>query len=177
ILGGFHEDSPAGPADAPTPTADAAGRAADPVLLTSLSAKIDRCMGRIDSLETELGTSKKILGGAILTLVSRVKKLERTVKQLRTARRLEKDRLLNAQYNLFRPKPVISKPPSKRQRVDRETSQPSDVPVASTHHADHPDSAGGGNPADSFQPADSFEPADESNPAVSSSVSADFNPV
>ncbi|GJR97742.1 hypothetical protein Tco_0269916 [Tanacetum coccineum] len=39
ILGGFHEDSPAGPADAPTPTADAAGRAEDPVLLTSLSAK------------------------------------------------------------------------------------------------------------------------------------------
>ncbi|GJW57819.1 putative ribonuclease H-like domain-containing protein [Tanacetum coccineum] len=35
----------------------------------------------------------------------------------------------------------------------------------------------GGNPADSFQPAGSFEPADESNPAVSSSVSADFNPV
>ncbi|GJR71806.1 putative ribonuclease H-like domain-containing protein [Tanacetum coccineum] len=44
------------------------------------------CMGRIDSLETELGNSKKIMGGAILTLVSRVKKLERTVKQLRTAR-------------------------------------------------------------------------------------------
>ncbi|GKC32366.1 hypothetical protein Tco_1039660 [Tanacetum coccineum] len=86
ILGGFHEESPAGPDDAPTPTADAAGRAEDPALLTSLSAKIDRCMGRIDSLETELGTSKKIMGGAILTLVSRVKKLERTVKQLRTAR-------------------------------------------------------------------------------------------
>ncbi|GJZ61852.1 hypothetical protein Tco_0617989, partial [Tanacetum coccineum] len=86
ILGGFHEESPAGPDDAPTPTADAAGRAKDPALLTSLSAKIDRCMGRIDSLETELGTSKKIIGGAILTLVSRVKKLERTVKQSRTAR-------------------------------------------------------------------------------------------
>ncbi|GJS21102.1 hypothetical protein Tco_0449734 [Tanacetum coccineum] len=86
ILGGFHEESHAGPDDAPTPTADAAGRAEDPALLTSLSAKIDRCMGRIDSLETELGTSKKIMGGAILTLVSRVKKLERTVKQLRTAR-------------------------------------------------------------------------------------------
>ncbi|GJU49924.1 hypothetical protein Tco_1219479 [Tanacetum coccineum] len=46
----------------------------------------EECMGRIDSLETELGTSKQIMGGAILTLVSRVKKLERTVKQLRTAR-------------------------------------------------------------------------------------------
>ncbi|GJV31027.1 hypothetical protein Tco_1391427, partial [Tanacetum coccineum] len=80
ILGGFHEETHAGPDDAPTPTAE------DPALLTSLSAKIDRCMGRIDSLETELGTSKKIMGEAILTLVSRVKKLERTVKQLRTAR-------------------------------------------------------------------------------------------
>ncbi|GJR79936.1 hypothetical protein Tco_0150721 [Tanacetum coccineum] len=72
IHGGFHEGSPVGPNDAPTPTADAAGRAEDPSLLTSLSAKLDRCMGRIDSLETELGTSKKIMGGAILTLVSRV---------------------------------------------------------------------------------------------------------
>ncbi|GJS56294.1 hypothetical protein Tco_0629656 [Tanacetum coccineum] len=72
--GGFHVESPVRPDDAPTPTADAAGRAEDPVL----------CMGRIDSLETELGTTKKIMGGAILTLVSRVKKLEKTVKQLRT---------------------------------------------------------------------------------------------
>ncbi|GJQ99640.1 hypothetical protein Tco_0522625 [Tanacetum coccineum] len=84
--GGFHEASPVRPDDAPTPTADAAGRAEDPVLLTSLSEKLDRCMGRIDSLETELGTTKKIMGGAILTLVSRVKKLEKTVKQLRTTR-------------------------------------------------------------------------------------------
>ncbi|GJV55638.1 hypothetical protein Tco_1456643 [Tanacetum coccineum] len=74
IHGGFHEESPVGPNDAPTPTADAAGRAEDPTLLTSLSAKLDRCMGRIDSLETELGTSKKIMGGAILTLVSRCKR-------------------------------------------------------------------------------------------------------
>ncbi|GKB95084.1 hypothetical protein Tco_0981221 [Tanacetum coccineum] len=84
--GGFHEDSPVRPDDAPTPTADAAGRAEDPVLLTRLSEKLDRCMGRIDSLETELGTTKKIMGDAILTLVSRVKKLEKTVKQLRTTR-------------------------------------------------------------------------------------------
>ncbi|GKD19639.1 hypothetical protein Tco_1208797 [Tanacetum coccineum] len=62
IHSGFHEESPVGPDDAPTPTADAAGRAEDPALLTSLSAKIDKCMGRIDSLETELGTLKKIMG-------------------------------------------------------------------------------------------------------------------
>ncbi|GJU00356.1 putative ribonuclease H-like domain-containing protein [Tanacetum coccineum] len=84
--GGFHVESPVRPDEAPTPTADVAGRAEDPGLLTSLSDKLDRCMGPIDSLETELGTTKNILGGAILTLVSRVKKLEKTVKQLRTTR-------------------------------------------------------------------------------------------
>ncbi|GJW83832.1 hypothetical protein Tco_0156977, partial [Tanacetum coccineum] len=46
---GFHVESPVRPDDAPTPTADAAGRAEDPALLTDLSAKLDRCMGRIDS--------------------------------------------------------------------------------------------------------------------------------
>ncbi|GJT64343.1 retrotransposon protein, putative, ty1-copia subclass [Tanacetum coccineum] len=60
--GGFHVESPVRPDDAPTPTADAAGRAEDPALLTGLSAKLDRCMGRIDSLETELGKSKKYGG-------------------------------------------------------------------------------------------------------------------
>ncbi|GJX67234.1 hypothetical protein Tco_0302961 [Tanacetum coccineum] len=84
--GGFHVEVTCSLDVASTPTADADGRAEDPVLLTSLSAKLDRCMGRLDSLETELGTTKKIMGGAILTLVSRVKKLEKTVKQLRTTR-------------------------------------------------------------------------------------------
>ncbi|GJW92662.1 hypothetical protein Tco_0170215 [Tanacetum coccineum] len=84
--GGFHVESPVRPDDVPTPTSDAAGRAEDPALLTDLSAKLDRCMGRIDSLETELGKSKKVMGGVILTLVSRVKKLEKTVKQLRETR-------------------------------------------------------------------------------------------
>ncbi|GJU17156.1 hypothetical protein Tco_1145122 [Tanacetum coccineum] len=42
ILGGFHEETHVGPDDAPTPTADAAGRAEDPAFYTSLSAKIDR---------------------------------------------------------------------------------------------------------------------------------------
>ncbi|GJT10063.1 hypothetical protein Tco_0857105 [Tanacetum coccineum] len=64
-------------------------------------------------------------------------------------RRLEKDRLLSAQYNLFRPKPAITEPPSKRQRVERVSSQPASVPAATTLPADDPDSAGGGssNPA------------------------------
>ncbi|GKA21533.1 hypothetical protein Tco_0701522 [Tanacetum coccineum] len=62
--------------------------------------------------------------------------------------------MLSAQYNLFRPKPVISEPLSKRQRVHRDTSQPSGVPAASPPHADDPDSAGGS----SFQPASSATP-------------------
>ncbi|GJS06156.1 hypothetical protein Tco_0362952 [Tanacetum coccineum] len=40
IFGGFHEETHAGPDDAPTTTADAAGRAEDPALLTSLSARL-----------------------------------------------------------------------------------------------------------------------------------------
>ncbi|GKF89429.1 hypothetical protein Tco_0263392, partial [Tanacetum coccineum] len=50
---------------------------------------------------------------------------------------------------VYVPALVISEPPSKRQRVDSDTSQPSGVPAASTQHADDPDSAGGG----SFKPA------------------------
>ncbi|GJW13530.1 hypothetical protein Tco_0017663 [Tanacetum coccineum] len=74
-------------------------------------------------------------------------------------RRLEKDRLLSAQYNLFRPKPVITEPPSKRQRVERATSQPASVPAATSHTADDPDSAGGGtsNPAGSAFGAPVFD--------------------
>ncbi|GKB62063.1 hypothetical protein Tco_0918249 [Tanacetum coccineum] len=69
-------------------------------------------------------------------------------------RRLEKDRLLSAQYNLFRPKPAITEPPSKRQRVEHVSSQPASVPAATTLPADDPDSAGGGgsNPAGSATP-------------------------
>ncbi|GKF91185.1 hypothetical protein Tco_0274886, partial [Tanacetum coccineum] len=65
-----------------------------------------------------------------------------------------KDRLLSAQYNLFRPKPAITEPSSKRQRVERVSSQPASVPAATTLPADDSDSAGGGssNPASSATP-------------------------
>ncbi|GKF70546.1 hypothetical protein Tco_0203603, partial [Tanacetum coccineum] len=69
--------------------------------------------------------------------------------------RLEKDRLLSAQYNLFRPKPAITVPPSKRQRVERASSQPSTVPAATTQPADDHDSAGGS----SFHPAAAMDSA------------------
>ncbi|GKA35516.1 hypothetical protein Tco_0722007, partial [Tanacetum coccineum] len=93
-------------------------------------------------------------------------------------RRLEKDRLLSAQYNLFRPKPVISEPPSKRQRVDSDTSQPSGVPAASTQHADDPDSAGGGSfkPAGSATPMAGFAVPDTAGGTLGTNVTASTVP-
>ncbi|GJS20580.1 hypothetical protein Tco_0449212 [Tanacetum coccineum] len=60
ILGGFHEETHAGPDDAPTPTADAAGRAEDPALLTSLSAKIEQCNGTDRLMELTTNPSEDI---------------------------------------------------------------------------------------------------------------------
>ncbi|GKD57989.1 hypothetical protein Tco_1295498 [Tanacetum coccineum] len=79
-------------------------------------------------------------------------------------KRLEKDRLLNAQYNLFRPKPVISEPPSKRQRVDRD---PADT-----------DSAGGGsfNPAGSATPMTGFAVPDTADGTLGTTGTASTVP-
>nr|GFB10124.1 hypothetical protein [Tanacetum cinerariifolium] len=77
IHGGFHVESPVRSNDAPKSAADAAGRAEDPSMLTILSDKLDRYMGRIATLEKDLGTSKQVMGGAILKLIKRVKRLEK----------------------------------------------------------------------------------------------------
>nr|GFA55193.1 hypothetical protein [Tanacetum cinerariifolium] len=77
IHGGFHVESHVRSNDAPKPTADVVGRAEDPSMLTILSDKLDRCMGRIATLKKDLGTSKQVMGGAILKLVNRVKRLEK----------------------------------------------------------------------------------------------------
>ncbi|GJX23539.1 hypothetical protein Tco_0227984 [Tanacetum coccineum] len=90
-------------------------------------------------------------GTITMKAVTAMSKQQLTEEYENICRRLEKDRLLSAQYNLFRPKPAITEPPSKRQRVERTSSQPSVVPAATTHPADDPDSAGGR----SFHPAGS----------------------
>nr|GEY10929.1 JmjC domain-containing protein [Tanacetum cinerariifolium] len=64
-----------------TPTATAGGGAEDPHALTALSLKLDRCLNRVTSLENKLGTTKKVLGGAVLKLVTRVKRLEGLLQQ------------------------------------------------------------------------------------------------
>ncbi|GKA48343.1 hypothetical protein Tco_0741301 [Tanacetum coccineum] len=93
-------------------------------------------------------------GTISMTAVKAMSKQQLIEEYENICRRLEKDRLLSAQYNLFRPKPAISEPPSKRQRVARASSQPSNVPAATTQPADDHDSAGGS----SFHPAGSAPP-------------------
>ncbi|GKA42982.1 hypothetical protein Tco_0735642 [Tanacetum coccineum] len=93
-------------------------------------------------------------GTIIMTAIKAMTKQQLIEEYEYICRRLEKDHLLSAQYNLFRPKPAITEPPSKRQRVERASSQPDSDPAATPHTADDPDSAGGGssNPAGSVTP-------------------------
>nr|GEV81749.1 reverse transcriptase domain-containing protein [Tanacetum cinerariifolium] len=63
------------------PTATAAGRVEDSATLTALSLKLDRCLNRVTTLENELGITKKVLGGSVLKLVTRVKRLEGLLQQ------------------------------------------------------------------------------------------------
>ncbi|GKD54184.1 hypothetical protein Tco_1287571, partial [Tanacetum coccineum] len=111
-------------------------------------------------------------GTIIMTAVKAMPKQQLIEKNKYIYKRLEKDRLLSAQYNLFRPKPAISVPPSKRQRVDRGTLQPSGVPANTTQPADDPDSASGGSskPAGSATPMDGFAVPDTAGGTLSTNV-------
>nr|GEV25522.1 hypothetical protein [Tanacetum cinerariifolium] len=64
-----------------TPAAMAAGGAEDSVALTALTLKLDECLHRVTTLENKLGITKKVLGDAILKLVTRVKRLEGLLQQ------------------------------------------------------------------------------------------------
>ncbi|GKA88570.1 hypothetical protein Tco_0810334 [Tanacetum coccineum] len=99
------------------------------------------------------------------------------VKAMSQQQRLEKDRLLSAQYNLFRPKPVITEPPSKRQRVERATSQPASVPAATTHTADDPDSAAAMDSAGSHHESGVSPFADSADSSSPPNVSTDHIPL
>ncbi|GKE77036.1 hypothetical protein Tco_1543156, partial [Tanacetum coccineum] len=99
--------------------------------------------------------------------------------------RLENDRLLSAQYNLFRPKPAITEPPSKIQRVEHVSSQLDSVLVATTHTVDDPDSTGGGSSnlaasatlltgSAASNPAGGTFDAPVTDPTVSTSAAMDY---
>nr|GEX87973.1 hypothetical protein [Tanacetum cinerariifolium] len=79
--GGDYVSSPKSNEALPTTAATTAGGAEDSVALTDLSLKLDRCITSVTTLENELGVTKKVLGGAILKLVSRVKRLEGLLQQ------------------------------------------------------------------------------------------------
>ncbi|GJZ26856.1 hypothetical protein Tco_0571109 [Tanacetum coccineum] len=79
--GGDFYVSPNRSYEAPPTTGQPAGGAEEPDALTILSSKLDRCMDQIGALETELKDTKKTLGGAVLTLVGRVKHLEVRLKK------------------------------------------------------------------------------------------------
>nr|GEX27200.1 retrovirus-related Pol polyprotein from transposon TNT 1-94 [Tanacetum cinerariifolium] len=90
--GGDYISSPKSDEAPPTTAATAAGGAEDSAALTALSLTLDRCINRVTSLENELGITKKVLGGAVLKLVTRVKRLEGLLQQRK--RRLEAIQLL-----------------------------------------------------------------------------------
>nr|GEY91802.1 uncharacterized mitochondrial protein AtMg00810-like [Tanacetum cinerariifolium] len=60
-----------GPTTSSRPLTTAAGGAEDSAALTALSLKLDTCLHRVTTLENELGITKKVLGGAVLKLVTR----------------------------------------------------------------------------------------------------------
>nr|GEW24675.1 putative ribonuclease H-like domain-containing protein [Tanacetum cinerariifolium] len=64
-----------------TLAATAAGGAEDSAALTALSLNLDRCLHRVTTLENELGITKRVLGGAVLKLATRVKLLEGILQQ------------------------------------------------------------------------------------------------
>nr|GFB88288.1 hypothetical protein [Tanacetum cinerariifolium] len=69
--GGDFVSSPQSNEAPQTPTTTAVGRAENSATLTALSLKLDRCFHRVSTLENELGITKKVLGGAVLKLVTR----------------------------------------------------------------------------------------------------------
>ncbi|GKG37478.1 hypothetical protein Tco_0447651, partial [Tanacetum coccineum] len=67
--------------EAPPTPGQPAGGAEEHDALTTLSSKLYRCMDNIGALETELNETNKTLGGAVMTLIGRVKHLEVQLKK------------------------------------------------------------------------------------------------
>nr|GEY85233.1 hypothetical protein [Tanacetum cinerariifolium] len=78
---GDYVSSPKSNEAPPTTAETTAGGAEDSDALTVLSIKLDRCINRVTTLENELGVTKKVLGGAVLKLVSKVKRLKGLLQQ------------------------------------------------------------------------------------------------
>nr|GEY09985.1 retrovirus-related Pol polyprotein from transposon TNT 1-94 [Tanacetum cinerariifolium] len=72
--GGAFASSPPSNEAPQTLAATAAGGVEDSATLTALTLKLDECLHKVTTLENELGITKKVLGGAVLKLVTRVKR-------------------------------------------------------------------------------------------------------
>nr|GEY50302.1 JmjC domain-containing protein [Tanacetum cinerariifolium] len=79
--GGDFVSSPQSNEAPQTLAATVAGGAEDSTALTALSLKLNKCLYRVTILENKLGITNKVLGGAVLKLVTRVKGLERLLQQ------------------------------------------------------------------------------------------------
>nr|GEX61369.1 copia protein [Tanacetum cinerariifolium] len=79
--GGDFVSSPQSNEASQTSATTAAGGAEDSAALIALSLKLHRCIHRVPTLKNELGVTKKVLGGAVLKLVTRVKRLEGLLQQ------------------------------------------------------------------------------------------------
>ncbi|GJV81122.1 hypothetical protein Tco_1516992 [Tanacetum coccineum] len=75
-VGGDFHFSPNRSNEAPPYPGQPAGGAEEHAALTTLSFKLNRCIEKVEALETELKETKKTLRGAVLTLIGRVKHLE-----------------------------------------------------------------------------------------------------
>ncbi|GKE60119.1 hypothetical protein Tco_1510486, partial [Tanacetum coccineum] len=67
--------------EAPLPEGNTSGSAEDSVQLKELMVLVPKLVNRIGSLEKELKKTKQILGNAVLTLVKKVKTLEKALKR------------------------------------------------------------------------------------------------
>nr|GEZ83680.1 hypothetical protein [Tanacetum cinerariifolium] len=79
--GGDFVSSPRSNEAPQTPAATAAGGVEDSTALTALYLKLDMCLHRVSRLETKLGITKKVLGGVVLKLVTRVKRMDGLLQQ------------------------------------------------------------------------------------------------
>nr|GEU87107.1 synaptobrevin, longin-like domain protein [Tanacetum cinerariifolium] len=105
--GGGYVSSPKSNEALPTTAATATGGAKDSVALTDLSFKLDRCINKVITLENELGVTKKVLGGGVLKLVSRVKRHTRT-KRRRLRKTFTSSAFEHFQENIFSVEDTIS---------------------------------------------------------------------
>nr|GEV91584.1 putative ribonuclease H-like domain-containing protein [Tanacetum cinerariifolium] len=86
----------------PTTVATAAGGAEDSAALTDLSLKLDRLINRVTTLENEFGVTKKVLGGAVLKLVSKEQDIDLDALHQLASTSFGGDTTVEAAYTIYK---------------------------------------------------------------------------